>query len=41
MPAKCTVIFKPGMAMEARIDEKERTVVTMAPVAVTSPEYDT
>ncbi|MGO8749175.1 MAG: HU family DNA-binding protein [Thermoguttaceae bacterium] len=27
VPAKCTVIFKPGMVMEARVEEKNPTAV--------------
>ncbi|MGO8746575.1 MAG: HU family DNA-binding protein [Thermoguttaceae bacterium] len=41
VPAKCTVTFTPGLAMEARIGEEKRTAATTVPVAVTSPEYDT
>ncbi len=41
VPAKCTVTFKPGMVMEARIEERKRTAVTTVPVAMTSPEFDT
>ncbi len=39
VPAKCTVIFKPGLTMQARVEEKNRTAAMTAPVAVTSPEY--
>jgi nucleoid DNA-binding protein len=41
VPAKRTVIFKPGLAMQARVEEKNRTAAMTAPVAVTSPEYGT
>jgi nucleoid DNA-binding protein len=41
VPAKCTAIFKPGMTMQARVEEKNRTAAMTAPVAVTSPEYGT
>ncbi len=41
VPAKCTVTFTPGLAMETRIEEEKRATVTTAPAAVTSPEYDT
>jgi nucleoid DNA-binding protein len=41
VPAKCTVTFKPGLAMQARVEEKNRTAAMTDPVAVTSPEYGT
>jgi nucleoid DNA-binding protein len=39
VPAKCTVTFKPGLAMKARVEEKNRTAAMTDPVAVASPEY--
>ena len=30
VPAKCTVIFKPGMVMEARVEKEKRTTVPAA-----------
>jgi hypothetical protein len=41
VPAKCTTTFKPGLAMQARVEEENRTAAMTAPVAVRSPEYGT
>ena len=39
VPERCIVIFKPGLTMQARVEEKNPTAAMTAPVAVTSPEY--